>query len=80
MNDAWNCGRWQVNCAAKFVRSGGKGTIAQAADTWCTPPESEESMNNFTYYSPTEFVFGHGVEAGVGKRAAEKGFRKALVV
>ena len=37
-------------------------------------------MNNFTYYSPTEFVFGHGVEDGVGKRAAEKGFRKALVV
>lgn len=37
-------------------------------------------MNNFTYYSPTEFVFGRGVEEGVGKRAAEKGFKKALIV
>ena len=37
-------------------------------------------MNNFTYYSPTEFVFGRGVEEGIGKRAAEKGFQRALIV
>ena len=37
-------------------------------------------MNNFTYYSPTEFVFGRGVEEGIGKRAAEKGFKRALIV
>lgn len=37
-------------------------------------------MNNFTYYSPTEFVFGRGVEEGVGAKAAERGFRRALLV
>ncbi|MDO4442557.1 MAG: iron-containing alcohol dehydrogenase [Slackia sp.] len=37
-------------------------------------------MNNFTYYSPTEFVFGRGVEEGVGAKAAACGFKKALIV
>lgn len=37
-------------------------------------------MNNFTYYSPTEFVFGRGVEEGVGAKAAEHGFKRALLV
>lgn len=37
-------------------------------------------MNNFTYYSPTEFVFGRGVEEGVGAKAAAHGYKKALLV
>lgn len=37
-------------------------------------------MNDFTYYSPTEFVFGRGVEQGVGAAAAARGFKKALLV
>lgn len=37
-------------------------------------------MNDFTYYSPTEFVFGRGVEQDVGAKAASRGFKKALLV
>ncbi|MDO5358536.1 MAG: iron-containing alcohol dehydrogenase [Slackia faecicanis] len=37
-------------------------------------------MNDFIYYSPTEFVFGRGVEEGVGAKAAARGFKKALLV
>lgn len=37
-------------------------------------------MNNFTYYSPTEFVFGRGAEEGVGAKAVEHGFKRALLV
>lgn len=37
-------------------------------------------MENFSYYSPTEFVFGHGVEKEVGKLAAKYGASKVLIV
>lgn len=37
-------------------------------------------MKDFVYYSPTKFVFGHGVEEGIGAEAAARGFKKALLV
>lgn len=37
-------------------------------------------MNDFTYYSPTEFVFGRGVTDSVGANVASKGFKRALLV
>ena len=37
-------------------------------------------MNDFTFYSPTEFVFGKGVTDGVGSNLADRGFKSALVV
>lgn len=37
-------------------------------------------MINFTYYSPTRFVFGKGTEAQVGELVRNTGARKALLV
>ena len=37
-------------------------------------------MNNFEFYRPTRYIFGHGCENDVGKYAADYGFKKALVV
>ncbi len=37
-------------------------------------------MNNFTYYSPTEFVFGRGVESNVGELCVKYGAKKVLIV
>lgn len=37
-------------------------------------------MNNFTFCTPTEFVFGKGVEAGVGKIVCRYGGTKVLLV
>lgn len=37
-------------------------------------------MNNFVFYSPTEFVFGRGTEAQVGALARKHGARKVMIV
>jgi len=37
-------------------------------------------MNNFTFYSPTEFVFGRDTENGVGRLVKEYGGTKVLIV
>ena len=37
-------------------------------------------MNDFTFYSPTRFVFGRGVCARVGAELAAAGYRRALLV
>ena len=37
-------------------------------------------MNNFDFYRPTRYIFGHGTENDTGKYAAEYGFKKALIV
>lgn len=37
-------------------------------------------MNDFTYYSPTEFVFGRDAETKIGSYAAAHGYKRALVV
>ena len=38
------------------------------------------SMNNFTFKSPTEFVFGRGVCDEVGEKLADEGYQRVLVV
>ncbi len=37
-------------------------------------------MNDFTFLSPTKFVFGRGVTDSVGEQLAAAGYRKALLV
>ena len=37
-------------------------------------------MENFTYCSPTRYVFGRGVEAQAGDMAAQMGWKKVMVV
>ena len=37
-------------------------------------------MNNFVFYSPTEFVFGKATEMQVGARARKHGARKVMIV
>lgn len=37
-------------------------------------------MNNFTFYSPTEFVFGKGVENQVGELCARYGAKRVMIV
>lgn len=37
-------------------------------------------MNDFTYYSPTEFFFGRGVTDQVGQKLSARGYKHALVV
>ena len=37
-------------------------------------------MNNFTFYSPTKFVFGKGVTDSVGQTLAAEGFTSVLLV
>ena len=37
-------------------------------------------MNNFTFYSPTEFVFGKGTENQVGELACKHGATNVLLV
>lgn len=37
-------------------------------------------MNDFTFYSPTEFIFGKGATDKVGEQLAEKGYRTVLIV
>lgn len=37
-------------------------------------------MNDFVYYSPTEFIFGRGVTDSVGGHVAARGFKRALLV
>ena len=37
-------------------------------------------MNNFTFYSPTKFIFGHGVLDEVGPQVAAAGHRNVLIV
>ena len=37
-------------------------------------------MNDFTYYSPTEFFIGRGVTDQVGQKLAARGYKHALVV
>ena len=37
-------------------------------------------MNNFIFYSPTEFVFGRGTEAQTGALVKKYGAHKVMVV
>ncbi len=37
-------------------------------------------MNNFTFYSPTEFVFGKGVENQVGELCSRYGAKRVMIV
>ena len=37
-------------------------------------------MNDFVFYSPTEFIFGKGVTDQVGERIAKRGYKRALLV
>lgn len=37
-------------------------------------------MNNFTFYSPTEFVLGKGVENQVGELCARYGAKRVMIV
>lgn len=37
-------------------------------------------MRDFTFYSPTEFVFGRGMTDSTGEKLAEKGFKRAFLV
>ena len=37
-------------------------------------------MNDFVFYSPTEFVFGKGTESRVGVLAHKYGARKVMIV
>lgn len=37
-------------------------------------------MNNFTYCSPTRYVFGRGAELEAGREAAAQGWRKVMLV
>ncbi len=37
-------------------------------------------MNNFTFYSPTEFVFGKGTEQSVGELCAKYGAKRVMIV
>lgn len=37
-------------------------------------------MNNFEFYRPTRYIFGHNCENDTGKYAREYGFKKALIV
>ncbi len=37
-------------------------------------------MDNFTYCTPTRYVFGRGVELKAGEEAVNSGMKKALVV
>lgn len=37
-------------------------------------------MNNFVFYSPTEFVFGKDTEMQVGALAGKYGVRKVMIV
>lgn len=37
-------------------------------------------MNDFTFYSPTEFVFGRGMTDRVGEKLSEKGYQRVLLV
>lgn len=37
-------------------------------------------MNNFVFYSPTEFVFGKDTEMQVGALAGKYGARKVMIV
>ena len=37
-------------------------------------------MNNFIFYSPTEFVFGRGVEVQTGTLVKKYGAHKVMVV
>lgn len=40
----------------------------------------ENSMNNFVFYSPTEFVFGKDTEGQVGELSLKYGARKVMIV
>jgi len=37
-------------------------------------------MNNFTFYSPTEFVFGKGTEQGVGELCNKYGAKRVMIL
>ena len=37
-------------------------------------------MNDFTFYSPTEFVFGRSMTDRVGEKLSEKGYQRVLLV
>ena len=37
-------------------------------------------MNDFIFHSPTEFIFGRGVEAQAGERIAHCGGHRVLIV
>lgn len=37
-------------------------------------------MNDFTFYSPTEFVFGRGITDHCGEKLAAKGYQRVLLV
>ena len=37
-------------------------------------------MNDFTFYSPTEFVFGRGITDSVGEKLSQKGYKRVLLV
>lgn len=37
-------------------------------------------MNDFVFYSPTEFIFGKGVTDQVGEHIAKRGYKRALLV
>ncbi|MBQ9690780.1 MAG: iron-containing alcohol dehydrogenase, partial [Eggerthellaceae bacterium] len=37
-------------------------------------------MNNFTFVSPTEFIFGANVATGIGEKLQALGFKRAMIV
>ena len=48
--------------------------------TFSTYIQKQTTMIDFTFYSPTEFVFGKGTEERTGQLAKRYGARKALVI
>lgn len=43
-------------------------------------PQQDRNMNNFTFCTPTEYIFGHGVESRVGELSANHLGHKLMLV
>ncbi len=63
-----------------MATDGKAGRPVQTAAALQRPFRERRPMNDFTYYSPTEFAFGRGITDAVGEKLAVRGFRHALVV
>lgn len=46
----------------------------------CTVRDINDNMNNFTFYSPTEFVFGRETENNVGMLCQRYGAHKVMII
>ena len=46
----------------------------------CTNNQNPQHMNNFTFYSPTEFCFGRGREQEVGQLCVKYGAHRVMIV